>query len=191
MSVQKIFLSTLVVFSIIIGSSGKNITTAQPNHPLGRFVQDNLSPTDKKFLIEAVQEGQSEVELGQLALQKGLSEEVKQHGKQMVHDHTQASQKLKELAERKNIPLPSDSGDINNQIKTRLSKLSGTAFDQAYIKEMSADHQYDISLFEHQSQTQDDPDLKAWAAETLPVLRGHLQLVSGIIPQSYLVPNRL
>src|SRR5689334_4982876 len=47
-----------------------------------------VSSTDKKFATEAAQGGLAEVELGQLAAQKGQSDKVKQFGQRMVDDHT-------------------------------------------------------------------------------------------------------
>ena len=46
------------------------------------------------------------MELGQLALQKGTSPQVKQFAQRMVTDHTQANQELMQLAKTQNLDLP-------------------------------------------------------------------------------------
>lgn len=53
-----------------------------------------------------------------------------------------------------------------------MAKLSGAAFDTAYMRDMMADHNKDVAAFEHASRTATNADLKAWAGKTLPTLQG-------------------
>ena len=53
---------------------------------------------DSAFIKSAAEGGMSEVELGQLAQQKGVAPSVKKFGAQMVTDHSAANEKLKVLA---------------------------------------------------------------------------------------------
>ncbi|MGH2414845.1 MAG: DUF4142 domain-containing protein, partial [Microcystaceae cyanobacterium] len=64
----------------------------------------------------------------------------------------------------------------NKATKARLSKLSGATFDRELMNQMVIDHQKTVSLFEQEAQQGQDPDLKAWAAQTLPILKDHLRL---------------
>ena len=55
---------------------------------------DNSAPTaqrfsDQAFVKKALEGGDAEVQLGQLAQQKSQSPDVKQFGQKMVQDHTQ------------------------------------------------------------------------------------------------------
>jgi len=131
---------------------------------------------DHSFVMEAAMGGMAEVELGKLASEKAQSEQVKQFAQRMVTDHGKANDELKTLAQNKNISLPTDPGAKHKATKDRLSKMSGAAFDKAYMQEMLNDHRKDVSDFQKESRSGKDPDVKAWATKTLPTLQEHLQL---------------
>jgi putative membrane protein len=132
--------------------------------------------TDQKFVREAAAGGMAEVELGNLAQQKASNEEVKSFGKRMVDDHGKANNELKTLAQNKNITLPSDLTAKDKALKDRLEKLSGPAFDRAYMQAMVQDHKKDVNEFRHESTSAQDPDVKQFAAKTLPTLEDHLKM---------------
>ncbi|MEH1882850.1 MULTISPECIES: DUF4142 domain-containing protein [unclassified Nostoc] len=143
--------------------------------------QNTLSSSDRKFITEAAVGGLAEVQLGQLASQRGTSNTVKQYGQRMVQDHTQVNNQLKQLATQKGVTLPTTIDSKNQQVKQRLSKLSGTNFDRQYLNQMLQDHQKDVAAFQSQAQQGQDPDVKAFAAQALPTLQEHLQQVSSIV----------
>jgi len=70
---------------------------------------DQHGDKTQQFIRKAAMGGQMEVEMGQLAQQKGQSSEVKNLGATLVRDHTQANQKLEQLASSKNITLDKSS----------------------------------------------------------------------------------
>ena len=76
--------------------------------------------------------------------------------------------------------LPSAPSKMQTAREDKLSKLSGAAFDRAYIADMLADHKKDVAEFERQSMHAADADLKAFAAKTLPTLKDHLQQVEQL-----------
>jgi putative membrane protein len=130
----------------------------------------------KHFMQEAAQGGLAEVALGKLAANQGENEEVKKFGQRMVTDHGKANEELKNLAASEAVTLPAKMDEEATELQQRLSKLSGAQFDRAYMKEMLEDHKKDIAAFERQSEQGDDPDVKKWAAQTLPTLKEHLRL---------------
>ncbi|MCU1381309.1 MAG: putative outer membrane protein [Acidobacteria bacterium] len=131
---------------------------------------------DEAWVAKVAKGGMAEVELGKLATEKASADTVKQFGQRMVDDHSKANDELKTLAQSKSITLPTEIGPEDKALRARLMKLSGPAFDQAYIKAMVADHVKDVSAFRTESKTGKDPDVKAWAAKTLPTLEEHLKM---------------
>ncbi|HEU4754174.1 MAG TPA: DUF4142 domain-containing protein, partial [Armatimonadota bacterium] len=139
-----------------------------------------MAPQDVKFMKDAAQGGMAEVQLGKMAAQKGASSDVKQFGQRMADDHSKANQELMDLAKQKGVALPSDTGAAHKALMSRLSRLSGAAFDRTYMGEMVKDHTKDVREFQHAAQTAKDADLKAWAGKTLPTLQDHLKMAKEI-----------
>src|SRR6478609_6699168 len=68
--------------------------------------------------------------------------------------------------------------------KARLEKLSGEAFDRAYMKDMVADHTKDVREFKNEAKNGKDPDVKNFAAQTAPTLEDHLKEAKNIAPKT-------
>jgi putative membrane protein len=83
---------------------------------------------------------------------------------------------LKSLASSKNVTLPTEIDAKHKAVADRLSKLSGDAFDRAYMDAMLKDHREDVAAFRTESKSGKDSEVKAWAAKTLPTLEEHLKL---------------
>jgi putative membrane protein len=142
-----------------------------------------LAPQDLAFAQEAAIGGLMEVTLGELALQQAKDEQVMEFGQRMVQDHGQANEKLMAIAEQKGIQLPQELPEDAQQKYEELQQLSDAEFDQAYMDEMVKDHEKDVQAFEQQAESGQDPDLRAFAEETLPTLREHLELAKEVQSQ--------
>jgi len=137
---------------------------------------DRMENADSTWAQKAAQGGMAEVKLGQLASSRGSSQLVKDFAQTMVDDHSKANDELKEIASRKGITLPSDLSAKDQTAYDGLSKLSGAEFDKAYIADMVRDHRAGVQEFRHESTNGTDPDLKAFASKTLPVIEHHLSM---------------
>jgi putative membrane protein len=146
-------------------SRAKNVAAPAKSRPAG----------DAHFAKEAAQGGMAEVKLGQLAQEKGSNDSVKSFGKRMVDDHSKANDKLKEVASRESITLPSDLSAKDQATYDRLSKLNSAAFDRAYARDMVKDHETDVAAFQKEANGGKTDSLKSFASETLPTLQDHLK----------------
>ncbi|HVS94625.1 MAG TPA: DUF4142 domain-containing protein [Mucilaginibacter sp.] len=154
-----------------IADSSKGIT---------RSLVMKVNKDDAKFAVEAANGGLAEVELGQLAQQKAADQQVKNFGAMMVTDHAKANDQMKAIAKNKGISLPATPGNEEQKVKTELSSKSGKKFDKAYVQLMIEDHKEDIQKFKDAIKNVKDPDLKAFATNTLPVLQKHLNSIEKI-----------
>jgi putative membrane protein len=132
--------------------------------------------SDQTFIVDVAKDSMAEVELGKLAVQQAVKPEVRQFGQRMIDDHSKANEELKMLAQQKGITLPSDLDPKTKALKARLEKLSGEQFDRAFMRAMLMDHRKAVNAFKHESASGQDPDVKMWAAKTLPTLEEHLKL---------------
>ena len=139
----------------------------------------NSNP-DADFYKRSAQGGIAEVELGNLAQQKSSNQSVKDFGAMMVKDHSAANEKLKAIADPKDISLPTRASVGQMATKAKLEVLSGEAFDKSYIKGMIKDHQQDIAMFKKEAASGQDRDAKAYAKATLPTLELHLKTIRSI-----------
>jgi putative membrane protein len=135
-----------------------------------------VDPADSDFMTKAAQGGMAEVSLGQMASSKATDPGVKAFGDRMVTDHTKLNDELKQLAQTKGVTLPTDVDDEAKKTSDKLSKLTGKAFDKAYIADMVTDHEKDVKEFEKQSKEAKDADLKTWVTNSLPTLQDHLKM---------------
>jgi putative membrane protein len=142
-----------------------------------------LVPADRQFIRKAAEGGLAEVELGKLAADKAVSPEVKQFGQRMVDDHSKANDQLKQVASEKGVTVPDKLDAKDAATKARLEKLSGKAFDHAYMRDMVIDHTKDVSDFRMESKNAKDPDVKNFASQALPTLEDHLKQAKGLAPK--------
>ncbi|MGC4080792.1 MAG: DUF4142 domain-containing protein [Vicinamibacterales bacterium] len=158
--------------------------TAQPN---GQAAQ---SP-DADFIRQAGDDGMAEVELGKLAQTLASDNNVKAFADRMVKDHGMANSELMALAKSKGVMLSSDDsmkhdmrpapGQADARMPSGpLTNLKGAEFDRAYMARMVDDHEKAVQLFEEESTSGKDAEVKAWAAKTLPTLRTHLSQAKSL-----------
>jgi putative membrane protein len=181
MQTRRTAIAALTALGVCLSLGPTSAFQATPTPP-NQKSQATLSTADRNFIIGAARGGMAEVKLGQLAADRAASDAVKQFGQRMVQDHGKANDELTQLAQQKGVTLPQDMGTKNQQVMDRLSKLSGAAFDRAYMADMVKDHQKDIAAFQREATRGQDPDVRAWAAKTLPTLQEHYRMAREIHP---------
>ncbi|MBN3820474.1 DUF4142 domain-containing protein [Paraburkholderia sp. Se-20369] len=127
---------------------------------------------DAEFVDKAGIVGKTEMQASQLALEKSTSPDVRAFAKRMLDDHGRVIGRLRGLGARKGLPV--QTVQIVNPDVEALRRRSGRDFDLAYIAMAGPDaHRGAVQLFEDEARNGRDPDLRAFASDTLPVLRQH------------------
>ena len=156
-----------------------NTMNTAPNTNAANF-NSNLISEEENFWTIAAEGGIAEVEMGKLAAQKAQNPEVKKFAQMMITDHSKANNELKVAAGKKKVKLPETYGPNQKSTVDELHRLTGADFDREFVQAMVDDHTADVALYEDQSQDDSDPEAKAFAAKTLPVLKKHLDTIKAI-----------
>jgi putative membrane protein len=139
-----------------------------------------LSTTDATFINTVGMGGNAEVTFGQLAQSKATRADIRQFAGQMVTDHGAANQKLIALAQQKGMTAPSGMDTMHQQLYAQLQGMTGTAFDDAYMKGQVQDHEATVQALQTEIQNGSDADVKAFAQEVLPTVQHHLDMAHSI-----------
>jgi putative membrane protein len=138
-----------------------------------------LSKGDQAFVAKVSQGGMFEVEASKVGEDSAQAQDVKDMANTEVHDHELVGSKLKSIASANGVDLPSDlNADFSARL-TRLKALSGKAFDTAYISEMDRIHALDGAAFAKEATGGQNADLKAFAAETVLIVKRHIGALHG------------
>jgi putative membrane protein len=168
--------------------------TQPGGQPMDQMQQQQGDPNgamqDKAFVHEVLQGGMAEVQLGQLAAQKGSSPDVKQFGQKMVDDHTKLGAQMKQVADQMGVKPPKDISKKDKELLSKLQGLSGTQFDNAYIAAMVKDHKKDLDAFKSEAQQGQTPAMQQVAQQDGQIIAQHLQMIQQIAQSHNLMDSK-
>ena len=133
----------------------------------------------EQFMMMAAMSDKFEIESSELALQNAQNDEIKQFAQQMITDHTANTQKLMQTVEANGgkLEAPEALDERHQTMLENLQGASGESFDAAYIDAQVMAHQEAVALFSGYSENGDNETLKTFAAEQLPVIQMHYEMV--------------
>ncbi len=137
--------------------------------------------TDQQFVDFAGQTDMAEINLGKLAQTSASSQAVKDYAQMLVNDHSKDFDQLYDLAHQANLTQPDAiDAEHNKMLIDPFQKLNGAAFDHHYIQEMVAGHTKAIAVYKKEAADAQNPAVKTYAENTLPVLEKHLDGAKGL-----------
>lgn len=155
------------------GDSMKNLLIAMAAVvPMIAAAKDN---PDEDFYKQVAQAGIAEVQAGTDAQSKATSPAVKEFAATMVKDHSAANAKLKKIAAGKGVELPDEASLKQKAMNKKTDMKSGASFDSDYIASQVKAHEDTIALLQKEIENGKDPDAKAFATQTLPKVKMHLE----------------
>jgi putative membrane protein len=131
--------------------------------------------TPQGFVAAAASSDMYEIEAAKLAQDKGMSQDIKDFGAMMEKDHTASSEKLKAAVAEGGTSLSVPAQMLpKHQQQLDALRSAGDAFDSTYKQLQIAAHEEALSLLQGQAASGTVDSLKKFAAETAPVVEGHL-----------------
>jgi putative membrane protein len=158
---------------------------AQTQDKLAPQAQGQMSATqgrmaaqgpDNVFVTKAASSNMFEIESSKVALQKAKNAEVKSFAQQMITDHTKAGKDM--MAVAPDAPKAMDAAHM--AMVKDLQEASADKFDAEYVDAQVKAHDEAVALFTKYADDAQDPKLKAFAAEKLPVLKQHQEHVKAL-----------
>jgi putative membrane protein len=135
-----------------------------------------IAVADREFLIEATETGLAEAEASHLVAERGADLAVRSFAERLLAHHAQTNDELGHLAALKGLTLPAEPGAEKGALVGALRGLGGAALDRAFLQRLVASRPAAIALYEREAKGSEDPELRAFAAKTLPLLREHQAL---------------
>jgi putative membrane protein len=136
----------------------------------------DLKHSDKSFIEKAAKAGAEEVDISLIVVDRTMNPMVKEFAQMIVTDHTGANEALAAIAASKGVQLPPKDPDATD----KWAKKTGKDFDEDYINKMIAAHKDAVELFQKEADKGDDPQVKAFARDTLPKLQHHLAMAMDL-----------
>lgn len=131
--------------------------------------------TDQQFVNLAAQTDMVEANLGQFAQTASDNQQVKDYAQMLVTDHTKDYQQLSDTAKQAGLNVPNAiDAEHNKKMIDPFQKLKGAAFDRKYIAEMVAGHTKALAIYKKEAADAQDPQIKSYAEQAIPVLEKHL-----------------
>jgi len=136
--------------------------------------------SDAMFVEKAGICGLEEVALGKIAQTNAERADVKQFAARMVEDHAKCNEKLMAAAKTAGIETPVAVPQECKKEIERLQALRGAEFDRAYLSKQLKGHEKAVALFTTASEKAQNAELKSFAAQTLPTLKEHYEMVKKL-----------
>ena len=138
---------------------------------------------DRMFLRKAAEGGMAEIKLGELAAQKGGSQDVKDFGQKMVTDHTTLNDEMMPICKEMGVTAPKKLSHKDQAEYDKLNGLSGDDFDKEYMAYMVKDHHNDLRDFRQEMDSTQDPALKEAVTKAEHVIDQHATMADQIAMQ--------
>jgi putative membrane protein len=135
-----------------------------------------LGPVDTYFVTQTSLGTPFQVDSGNLAATKGTTQAIRAYAQLMVSSHVAVNNALDAILKKKpTVPPPTLLKAAYSTMISTLEHENGKTFDADYITGQVNYQKANAALYKYEIANGADPDLKDFAAQTLPKIEDHLQ----------------
>jgi putative membrane protein len=134
-----------------------------------------LGPTDTYFVSQTSLGTPFQVDSGRLAETKGTTQDIRRYAKLMESSHIAVNNALLAILKNK-VPAPPPTllrAAYSTMVSTLQDETAQT-FDADYVRGQVNYQKANTALYQYEIANGADPDLRAFAQETLPKIQDHL-----------------
>lgn len=173
----------LLLAAVLAGT----IALALPAHGANQGAQPHsaqhgpLDRQERNFMAEVALTAVAEMRLGRKAMERAEDAAVREYARRMVEAHAAALERLRAIARQKSVTLPATLPPSEADRIGALEETGGNRFDRGYMNAQEETLARTLKFFEASAQELDDPELRAFAADALPVLRREQQTARDVM----------
>lgn len=136
--------------------------------------------SDTEFVTKASVGNAFEIAEARLALEKATDQKLRDFAKDMIKDHTDAENKLRDAAGKDGNALKTTLDQQHQAMLDNLRTFSGKDFDKIYTTDQIFAHVETVALLSDYQQNGKNSDLTSWISKSLPIVKGHLAAVNAM-----------
>jgi len=141
----------------------------------GSTAGSGLGPVDTYFVTQTSLGTPFQVDSGRLAETKGTTQAIQSYAELMVSSHITVNNTLTAILKNKApTPPPTLLKAAYATMVSTLQRESGQTFDDDYVGGQVNYQKANAALYQYEIANGTDPDLKAFAQQTLPKIQDHL-----------------
>jgi putative membrane protein len=172
MKVHLLTAATMVLSAVLIALAAS--APAAPT-PAASVSGTPLGPDDTYFVTQTSLGTPFQVDAGRVAETKGTTQAIQSYADLMVSSHITVNNALLAILKNKApVPPPTLLKAAYDTMLSTLQHESGETLDADYVRGQVNYQRANTSLYEYEIANGTDPDLKAFAQETLPKIQDHL-----------------
>jgi putative membrane protein len=140
-----------------------------------------FTAVDRDFALVAATGNMFEIGASQMAPKHTSSGDVLNLAATINNDHTIAMNELMAIMRARGMAIPGDIAPHQRKLMDKLGSDFGSEYDRDFVRLVGIQaHENDIAAFQQRMGQLSDPDLRAWAARTLPHMQMHLRMAQDI-----------
>jgi putative membrane protein len=160
-------LSAVLLLLTTSAPAAQTLAASAPGAPLG--------PADTYFVTQTSLGTPFQVDSGRLAEAKGTTQAIRSYAELMVSSHITVNNALLGILKSKApVPPPTLLKAAYATMVSTLQHETGQTLDADYVRGQVNYQRANTALYQYEIENGTDPDLKAFAQETLPKIQDHL-----------------
>jgi putative membrane protein len=172
-----VYLASIVLLLGSASCGGDDSIEQAANQSVEQFESMGMQgmKNDALFVAEATSANMLHMQLGDMALERAVSPEVKEMAQEMRSGHGRVMEDLQNIGVQRQFVVPNELGRAHQKVYDDVSDETGIGFDLAYIKRTREEHRRLLKRYEDMAENAKDMEVKQFASKQLPLLRQHLQ----------------
>lgn len=166
-------------------STNTNITVTDTNDlesqdKMATITSDTLQTDSRQFINEIENKLSLNIHLSKAAMNQSSDEAIKNLGKTVADQQTELHNKLKDIAQTKNIRLATDMTPAMQEALNTITSKKDTQFDITYLDMVVNDSKATIDRLKSQGPNISDEQLRQFASTAISIFKQHLDAAEAI-----------